>query len=198
MKSYIVKDAVLVEYRGKAAHPLIPKNVNEIGRSAFNNNLCLRKVNISNNVKKIDEWAFYFCENLKNITIPNSITEIGWGAFKFIRQPKPQHNSNGTLRAFKAFNKDWTCMNGFQYEIGKSYHQDGSIFICRNGFHACYNPLSVFNHYAGKLNTLHFAEVELSGEMDNEFDKVTASDIKIVRELTATELAEIYNSMEKE
>jgi len=58
--------------------------------------------------------------------------------------------------------------------------------------------LAVFNYYGGDLDNLCFAEVELSGKMDREYDKIAASDIKIVRELTARELAKIYNSMEKE
>ena len=43
-----------------------------------------------------------------------------------------------------------------------------------------------------------FAEVELSGEVSWADDKVAASDIKIIRELTLQELFDIYNSMEKE
>jgi hypothetical protein len=69
---------------------------------------------------------------------------------------------------------------------------------CKNGFHACPNPLDVFNYYSGDLSKLHFCEVELSGEMDWFGDKYAASDIRIIRELSVKELADIYNSMEKE
>jgi hypothetical protein len=58
----------------------------------------------------------------------------------------------------------------------------------------------VFTYYYGDLNKLRFAEVELSGTVDMDWvdDKVAASDIKIVRELTLQDLVKIYNSMEKE
>ena len=118
--------------------------------------------------------------------------------FDIVKKVKPQYNENGALRAFKGFLRNWTC-RGFQYEVGKSYHQDGKIKCCENGFHACINLLDVFNYYYGQLDTLHFAEVELSGEMDfnGKDSKVAASDIKIVRELTVQEMFDIYNKMKK-
>ena len=175
----------------------IPNSVKIIGSSAFYGCENLTSIKIPNSVTKIGELAFYGCENLASINIPDSITFIDYSAFEGIKKVKPQYKSNGTLRAFKGFHSDWTC-RGFKYKIGKSYHQDGNIKCCENGFHACPNPLDVFNYYNGKLNNLRFAEVELSGEMDWKEDKVAASDIRIVRELTLSELAEIYNSMEKE
>ena len=173
MKSYIVANGVLLQYRGKAAQPTFPKDVTEIGTMPF-----------------LD------CDIITSIKIPNRVTNIHAYAFYGIPKVKAQFNSNGSLRAFKAFNEDWTCRK-FQYEVGKAYHLDGNIECCKNGFHACENPLSVFNYYYGNLDKLHFAEVELSGKKTWEEDKVAASDIKIIRELTASELAEIYNSMEK-
>ena len=179
----------------------LSNNVTRIGGFAFSNCTNLTSINIPNNVKSIECSAFDGCTGLTSINIPNSVTYIGYYVFDKIKKIKPQYKSNGTLRAYKGFNKgflsDWTC-RGFKYEIGKSYHQDGKIKCCENGFHACPNPLDVFNYYRGILNGLHFAEVELSGEMDWVKDKVAASDIRIIRELTASELAEIYNNMEKE
>lgn len=241
MKSYIITNGILKEYKGKATRPSIPKDVTEIGTWAFYYCDTITSIKIPSSVTKIDNNAFRICTNLKSVEIPNSVTQIGWGAFTGCKNltsinipsnvtriddyafdgceklntvnisnsvshigfcafdvtiVKPQYNSNGTLRAFKAFLNDWTC-RGFKYEVGKTYHQDGTIICCCNGFHACTNPLDIFNYYHGDLHSLHFAEVELSGEMDKDFDKVAASDIKIVRELTISELAEIYNNMEK-
>ena len=175
----------------------IPNSVTSIGDNAFQGCKNLKSIKITDGVTEIGETAFRGCDNLASIQIPSSLTYIGHCAFEWIKQVKPQYN-NGKLRAFKAFYKDWTC-RGFQYEVGKTYHQDGKIECCINGFHACTIPLNVFNYYHGELSNLHFAEVELSGtiKFSNTYEKVAASDIKIVRELTVQELFEIYNSMEK-
>lgn len=219
MRNYILKDGILTAYIGHNAHAVIPKDVTEIGDCAFADCDKLTTIKIPNSVTRIGEYAFDGCKNLTsikipnsvkyigvcafggcfnltNIEIPNSVTYIDECAFDCIKNVKPQY-TNGKLRAFKAFNYDWTCRD-FQYKIGESFHQDGKIKCCWKGFHACPNPLEVFNHYDGELSGLRFAEVELSGNMDWDDDKVAASDIKIVRELSVSELAKIYNSMEKE
>jgi hypothetical protein len=157
-------------------HIDIPNSVSNIDNSAFSYCTSLTSIKLPNSVTKIGCYAFCGCDNLASIQIPDSIKYIGLRAFSGIKKIKPQYNPNGSLRAFKAFNKDW------------------------RGIHVCTNPLDVFNYYCGKLNTLRFAEVELSGEMDFEGkdSKVAASDIRIIRELTASELFDIYNKMEKE
>lgn len=43
----------------------------------------LEKVEISNGVTSIGEYAFYYCQNLKSVTIPDSVTSIGEGAFYY-------------------------------------------------------------------------------------------------------------------
>jgi hypothetical protein len=218
-KDFDIKNGILTKYHGIMSHVVIPNgvtkigegafydcsnlqnvtipnSVTDIGMEAFSDCTSLTCIDIPNSVKKIGEFAFYGCLSLQNVTIPSSVTNIDFSAFKCIKKVQPQYNSNGKLRAFKAFDSDWTC-RGFQYKVGESYHQNGVIECCENGFHACTNPLSVFNYYAGELNKVHFAEVEISGDIDWGEHKVAASDIKIIREVTAIELAEIYNSMEK-
>ena len=85
------------------------------------------------------------------------------------------------MKAFKGFNKDMTCTpNGkkFQYEEGKSYHEDQAV-CCDTGFHACEYPLDCFGYYNPAQSVYH--EVELSGDMSkkNDDSKVCATDIKI-------------------
>ena len=222
-KDFVIENGVLKKYNGNAAHVVIPNDITSIGGYAFCGCTSLTSIEIPNSVLdigecafvgcvnltsikipssviQIDEKSFYGCINLQNVTIPNSVITIREAAFKWIKQVKPQYNANGSLRAFKAFNSQWSCYGGFRYKVGEQYHQNGKIKCCAKGFHACPNPLSVFNYYGGDLRRLHFAEVELSGEISFAVicDKVAASDIKIVRELTVQELCDIYNKMKKE
>lgn len=93
------------------------------------------------------------------------------------------------IKSYKAFNKDMTC-KGFQYEVGKEYEMCGEIECCRRGFHACKNPLEVFDYY--DMFESRFAEVEQSGIIDKGVDstKICSSRIKIKAEL---ELEDIIN-----
>ena len=174
----------------------IPNSVTHIGYAAFSRCESLTSIELPNSVTHIGDFAFSGCNSLAHIKIPNSVSYISFCAFSGIKPIKRTKRADGKIIAFKGFHEDWTC-RGFQYEIGKSYHLDGNIICCGLGFHACPNPLDIFNYYRDDLDKLHFAEVELSGEMDWYNDKVAASDIRIIRELTVSELADIYNSMEK-
>ena len=59
---------------------VIPNNVKIIGGDSFNYCEELTSISIPNNVKKIEDGAF-FCSGLQDICIPDSITTIGWGTF---------------------------------------------------------------------------------------------------------------------
>jgi hypothetical protein len=41
------------------------------------------------------------------------------------------------MKGYKAFNYDWTCMNSFQYLIGKTYQMNEDVKLCEKGFHFC-------------------------------------------------------------
>jgi len=88
------------------------------------------------------------------------------------------------MRGYKGMNKDMTCL-GMQYEIGKSYHFDGDIEICKKGFHFCENLCDVFGYY--DFTDSRFFEIEANGIILRKGDKSVASDIKILRELTNSE-----------
>ena len=87
------------------------------------------------------------------------------------------------IHAYKGFDKDLKC-RGFQYEVGKSYEQDGNIKCCNNGFHACEFPLDVFNYYAPGGNS-RYCTVTQSGVTDKKEgdSKVASSKIHIETEI---------------
>ena len=82
------------------------------------------------------------------------------------------------MKAYKGFNKDMTC-RGFQYEDGKTYEHEGEVKLCESGFHACEDPLDVFEYYDPANSEFH--EVELDGVSDErrEDTKVAAKKITI-------------------
>ena len=94
------------------------------------------------------------------------------------------------ITSYKAFDKNMKCRD-FQYEVGKVYEMDGEIKCCNRGFHACKNPLEVWNYY-DMLNS-RFAEVEQSGKIDEEGNstKVCSSHIKIKAELKLADIIKV-------
>lgn len=93
-------------------------------------------------------------------------------------------NKENAIFAYKGFDKNFCCRN-FQYEVGKEYHIDGDIEVCKKGFHACQNALDVFDYY--KMSPyIRYAIVELWGDVDfsENGGKLCASDIRIVKEIS--------------
>ena len=87
------------------------------------------------------------------------------------------------VKMYKGFDKDLKC-RGFQYAIGEEYREE-KAYLCTTGFHACENPLDVFNYYANK-NGNRFCEVELdevSEQKDGSDTKRCGKVIKIGAEL---------------
>ena len=76
----------LESYAGDDRFVSIPATYNGfpvvcIGKGAFKNNATVEEIVMSNNIKYIEDSAFYFCSNLKKISISNNILEIAWDAF---------------------------------------------------------------------------------------------------------------------
>ena len=82
------------------------------------------------------------------------------------------------MKAYKGFTKNMTCHGGFQYEEGKSYHEDNAK-LCDHGFHACEYPLDCFAYFPPAESV--FCKVELDGITgEREGDtKICGTDIKI-------------------
>ena len=99
------------------------------------------------------------------------------------------------IKAYKAFNSDLTC-KGFQYEVGKEYHHKGKLELCESGFHACPKLVDCFRFYPFREAETRVAEVLVWGKVKYEDVgvKLCASNIKVVRELTWSEVLFLYNS----
>ena len=97
---------------------------------------------------------------------------------------KKNVSKENAIIAYKGFNIDFSCRD-FLYKVGKEYHIDGDIKVCKNGFHACQNALDVFDYYNMSPYT-RYAMVELWGDVDfsENGGKLCASDIRIVKEIS--------------
>ena len=84
------------------------------------------------------------------------------------------------IKAYKGFNSDMTCRH-FKFKVGKEYEESGKIKACKNGFHACENPMDVFGYYPPSNS--RYCEVEQSGSIDRGEDKIASSKIRIQCEI---------------
>ena len=85
------------------------------------------------------------------------------------------------LKAFKGFDKRLRC-RGFQYEVGKEY-QEPEAELCRNGFHACENPLDTFRYYPPTDSRYCEVEIDDNGQRNSDDSKVCGEKIKIISEI---------------
>ena len=103
---------------------------------------------------------------------------------------------------YKGFNYDMTAYNNFQFEIGQTYHHQGSneIQLCRSGFHFCRKLNDVFDYYDIQWsNKYRYCLIEYDSregkvihENNNlEEGKSVTSSIRIVRELSEEEIREL-------
>lgn len=98
-----------------------------------------------------------------------------------------------SIKAYKGFKKDMAC-NGFQYEEGKEYQAEGKIELCKNGFHACKDPLDCFRYYPPATSVFH--EVEQDGEIckdkNGDDSKTVSSQIKIGANIGIKEIVKAH------
>ena len=59
----------------------LPKSINQIGRSAFDNCTNLTKIELPEGITEIDEYTFLSCNSLQDVTIPTSVNVINRDAF---------------------------------------------------------------------------------------------------------------------
>ena len=100
--------------------------------------------------------------------------------------------SDAILKTYKGFNTDMTCRD-FKYEEGKEYEISGDVKCCKNGFHACEDPLDCFNYYAPGQSVYH--EVEQSGDISRKNDgdsKIASSKIKIGAKIDIAKIVSLH------
>lgn len=98
-------------------------------------------------------------------------------------------NKENAIFAYKGFDKNFCCRD-FMYEVGKEYHITGDLKICKNGFHACKDLINTFNYYP--MGNSRFAIVKLWGDVLYGNNKMCASDIEIVEELSLKDIVKYY------
>lgn len=98
-------------------------------------------------------------------------------------------SKENAIVAYKAFNENFCCRD-FQYEVGKEYHITGDLKICKNGFHSCKDLIDTFNYY--QMGNSRFAIVKLWGDVLYGNNKMCASDIEIVEELSLKDIVKYY------
>ena len=96
------------------------------------------------------------------------------------------------VKGYKVFEPDFTCRD-FKYEVGKTYKHKGSIGLCEAGFHFCSQLKDCFNYYSFNPDN-KVAEIVASGEVIVGDDKSVTNTIKIVREISWSEVLELVNT----
>ena len=95
------------------------------------------------------------------------------------------------MKGYKVFNPDWTC-RGFQYKIGETFTQQDKMEICESGFHFCRKINDCFNYYPFDSDN-KVAEIEALGAISTHDDESVTDVIKIVREISWSEVLELSN-----
>ena len=79
---------------------IIPEHIHSVGYSAFDSCYRLKHITLHKNIKFVDEYAFYSCDQLTSIDIQNPSCEIkSFGFPKFI----PVVRYNGNLDQWRDF-----------------------------------------------------------------------------------------------
>ena len=96
------------------------------------------------------------------------------------------------VKGYKVFEPDFTCRD-FKYEVGKTYKHKGSIGLCEAGFHFCSQLKDCFSYYSFNPDN-KVAEIVASGEVIVGDNKSVTNTIKIVREISWSEVLEMVNA----
>jgi hypothetical protein len=88
---------------------------------------------------------------------------------------------------YKGFKRDLSCINDFQYEVGKTYQMHSNqIELCQSGFHFCRYPLDVLKYY-DHPNHL-YGVVQAQGKVIEGNDKSVTNQITLIKIIGKDEL----------
>ena len=95
------------------------------------------------------------------------------------------------ITGYKVFDPEWKC-RGFQYKVGETYRLHDEPKCCEKGFHFCVRLADCFEYYDFDLRN-KVALVKASGLIDKRDNKICASTITIVRELSWADVLQKLN-----
>jgi hypothetical protein len=175
----------------------LPETITDIYWGAFKSCYELEEVIFKGEkIETIEPYSFANCRQLKYLKLSKNITYCDrtfWNCPTITSKFEIQDYSKSVV-AYKGFRSDMTCL-GFQYMEGETYEFEGEPKLCECGFHACLNPLDVFNYYPLFYEGNVYHEVILEGVSKERLEdsKVVAKKITIGRKLTRDEMMEIFN-----
>ena len=97
-----------------------------------------------------------------------------------------------SVKGYKVFNSDWTCL-GKQYSCPGTFEESVSPSVCNAGMHFCKNAADCFRYYDFDPNS-HVAEVIAHGTVAEGDNKCATNKLEIVREIPWAEVLEIVNT----
>ena len=97
-----------------------------------------------------------------------------------------------SVKGYKVFNPDWTCMDK-KYTCPGTFEEDVNPSVCNVGMHFCKNAADCFGYYDFDPNN-HVAEVIAHGTVAEGEDKCATNKLEIVREIPWAEVLEIVNT----
>ena len=176
-----------------------------IDHYAFAECINLKKLVFPDSLKKIWSYAFYDCVSIKHISGGKNIEHIDNHVFGLIADSAriSKCTKDNKIIAYKGFKSDMTCRK-LQYNQNITRSIKDSPILCSRGFHACLNPLGVFNYYYGRLSDIKFHKVDLEGEIAYNLldsgtieNKVVTNKITIGEELNISQLFDEFNKFVK-
>src|SRR5574343_316663 len=106
------------------------------------------------------------------------------------RARKPQQNNN--MKAYKGTDHNRQCKN-VQFETGKTYVLNGTLEMCRQGFHFCRKLADVHEFYSFAYSRLWEIDVPDDAEVLHDGIKSVTNKFTLVREIPFFEVMQMCN-----